>query len=131
MIVRTKKPRILIVDDSMEQQDMLTEMLLDNYDIISAFNGNQALRMARTDPQPDLILMDIIMPSPDGFEVCSILKAEERTEGIPIVLTSGMGDGRIGKKAAQSGASAYLNKPFSLLKLNATLDKFLTPLTIA
>lgn len=130
-IVRNRLPRILIVDDSMEQQDMLTEMLIDKYEILSAFNGNQALRIARQNPPPELILMDVIMPAPDGLEVCRMLAEDERTRPIPVVLTTGMGGGRIGEKAVQAGAVSYLKKPFSLKELYTTLEQALRPAAVS
>ena len=72
------KKNVLIVDDSMEQIDFLTEVLLENYNVISAFNGSKALELARNTPAPDLILLDIIIPAPGRLR--SLLSSKIRSQ---------------------------------------------------
>lgn len=118
--MNNKRGKILIVDDSMEQIDFLTEILVGNYDTISAFNGNHAIELARNTPQPDLILLDIIIPSPDGYEVCSILQSDKRTSDIPVILISGLSNN---KKELPPGVAGYLNKPYSITHLQNEIEK--------
>ncbi len=80
------KPSILIVDDTPENLDILKNTLMDEYMLRPALNGKLALKMAKMDPQPDLILLDIMMPDMDGYEVCRQLKADAKTCNIPVIF---------------------------------------------
>lgn len=115
--MNNQKARVLIVDDSMDQIDLLTEILIDNYDTISAFNGKQAIEIAGKFPQPDLILLDIIIPAPDGYEVCSILQSDKRTSSIPIILTTGLSGNNKCKDDLPPGVVGYINKPYNIGEL--------------
>ena len=118
-----KREKILIVDDSIDQIDFLTELLVGNYDTISAFNGKQAIELARKSPQPDLILLDIIIPAPDGYEVCSILQSDKKTSDIPVILITGL-SGDINKKnGLPPGATSYINKPYNIKDLQSEIQK--------
>ena len=76
-----KKPKVLIVDDTPENIQVLMGTLKDQYAIVAAINGEKALKMAIAEPRPDLILLDIMMPGMDGFEVCRRLKADPGNPG--------------------------------------------------
>ena len=76
MKVKSEKQHILIVDDSAENIDILVEALT-KYDLSIALNGKKALELARSEDTPDLILLDIMMPGMDGYEVCEKLKSDE------------------------------------------------------
>ncbi|MBI9100413.1 MAG: response regulator [Spirochaetaceae bacterium] len=119
------KHRILIVDDSMEQLDLLTEILIEKYEIISAFNGHQALKLAEREPKPDLILLDIIIPAPDGYEVCSILKSNESTRHIPVIMITGLSRENL-KRGLPPGAAGYISKPYNVKQLNDMIANHLT-----
>ena len=80
MVEVGRKPKVLIVDDTPENIQVLMETLKDQYTIVAAINGEKALKMAMAEPSPDLILLDIMMPGMDGYEVCRRLKAEEQVQ---------------------------------------------------
>jgi len=87
-----KKPKVLIVDDTPENIQVLMGTLKDQYAIVAAINGKKALKMALADPQPEVILLDIMMPGMDGFEVCRRLKADAATRDIPVIFLSALDD---------------------------------------
>lgn len=105
------KPRILIVDDSADNIHILIETLKADYTIIPAKNGEVALAKAQT-MKPDLILLDIVMPELDGYEVCRRLKGDERTKNIPVVFITAKSDAIDETKAFNLGAVDYITKPF-------------------
>jgi sigma-B regulation protein RsbU (phosphoserine phosphatase) len=80
---------------------------------MAAINGQQALKAARSDKPPDLILLDIMMPEMDGYEVCRQLKADENTQGIPIIFVTAMSQDSDETKGLEMGAADYLTKPIS------------------
>jgi putative two-component system response regulator len=81
-------PVILIVDDTPENVDVLAGILHEHYQIKIALNGPKALKIAQSDPAPALILLDVMMPEMDGYEVCSQLQADERTQRIPVIFVT-------------------------------------------
>lgn len=81
-----ERPRVLIVDDVRENLHALMNILRDEYAITAATSGEKALEMARRQPQPDLILLDIKMPGMDGYSVLSALKLDAQTADIPVIL---------------------------------------------
>src|SRR4030065_2712744 len=83
-----RKPKILIVDDTPENIQILMGTLKDQYTIVAAINGEKALKMALAEPRPDLILLDIMMPGMDGYEVCRRLKADEQVRHIPVIFVT-------------------------------------------
>lgn len=82
-----EKKTILIVDDTPANIALLRELLKDSYKIKIATNGIKAMGVAAVTPVPDLILLDIMMPEMDGYEVCKCLKADAQTNDIPIELS--------------------------------------------
>jgi CheY-like chemotaxis protein len=80
------KPTILVVDDTPANLQLMSGLLQEDYKVKAATSGEKALKIAFTDPQPDLILLDIMMPEMDGYEVCKRLKADEKTNQIPIIF---------------------------------------------
>ena len=118
----SRQPKILIVDDSPELLSFLTELLRDcKYDVHPAANGKQALQAARTSP-PDLILLDIKMPSMSGFEVCARFKADEALRDIPVIFLSGMNETAEKVKAFSVGGEDYITKPFQIEEVQARVD---------
>ena len=105
--------RILIVDDSPENIRLLAEILKNSYDIVVATSGEQALRRLEAAPLPDLILLDIVMPGIDGYEVISALKAGRETRDIPVLFLSSLDSERSESKGLELGALDYITKPFS------------------
>jgi Response regulator containing a CheY-like receiver domain and an HD-GYP domain len=111
MLEPAEKPTILIVDDTPDNLTLLCSLLGDGYRNKVATNGEKALRIARTAPHPDLILLDIMMPDLDGYEVCRLLKSDEVTRDIPIIFLTAKaqeGDETLGFRL---GAVDYITKP--------------------
>ena len=114
MTVRLSRPRILIVDDAPANIRILAEALRTDYEITFAINGEEALRLIESeDPPPDLILLDIIMPGMDGYEVCKRLKAAEETWNIPVIFITSKSEEEEEKKGFELGAVDYITKPFN------------------
>ncbi len=111
------KGKILVVDDEVNITQILEFSIgAEGYEVITAANGEEAIDKARHE-QPDLIILDIMMPKIDGYEACRILKANPLTKGIPVVLLTAKGrdiDKRLGYEV---GATDYIIKPFSPNKL--------------
>lgn len=113
---------ILVVDDRLENAALLFSILTDNgYEVRQVINGKQALNAAYYDP-PDIILLDIMMPDLDGYEVCRQLKQSEKTAQIPIIFLSAL-DGEIDKvKAFELGGVDYITKPFHVKEVLARVE---------
>ena len=109
-----KKNNILIVDDTPENLTVLLQMLKEQgYRVRPALSGKIALKAVQADP-PDLILLDILMPEMDGYEVCSVLKSNEYTSHIPIIFISALTEMKDIVKAFQAGGVDYITKPFQM-----------------
>ncbi len=104
---------ILIVDDTPYVITLLIELLSNEYEIKVANSGINAIRVASTQPPPDLILLDIMMPEVDGYEVCRQLKTEPQTRNIPIIFLTAMGEIEDEQKGLSLGAVDYIHKPIS------------------
>jgi serine phosphatase RsbU (regulator of sigma subunit) len=116
------RPKILIVDDEPLNVDYLEQELEDmDYDTVSASNGQEGLQQVAT-TQPDMILLDIMMPIMDGFEMLQKLKAEPDWRNIPVVIISAMNDMNSVVRGIQLGADDYLPKPFEPTLLKARLN---------
>jgi diguanylate cyclase (GGDEF)-like protein len=108
----SRQQKILIVDDATENIKMLTNLLRDEYTTFFAKNGKTALELARS-KQPDLILLDIVMPEMDGFEVCRALQDDQETSGIPVIFVSAKGEEGDETQGFEAGAVDYIIKPIS------------------
>ena len=105
---------VLVVDDTLENLELLSEMLKANgYKVRPVTGGVPALQAARRSP-PDLILLDINMPDMSGYDVCQRLKADDSLKGIPVIFISALGDSEDKVKAFQCGGVDYITKPFWL-----------------
>ncbi len=105
------QPRILIVDDVPANAKVLAELLSSDYIVSIAVNGHDAIETALL-TKPDLILLDIIMPGMDGYEVCKKLKADESSRKIPVIFLTGQTETESIKKGFEAGAEDYITKPF-------------------
>lgn len=103
---------VLVVDDTETNIDILVETLGDDYDVVVAMDGESALESVESD-SPDLILLDIMMPGMDGYEVCEKLKADEATKNIPVIFLTAMTEEQDEARGLQLGAVDYVTKPFS------------------
>ena len=115
----SSKKKILIVDDTPENIRMLAYMLKPNYSVSFATDGKKALKIAGAKNPPDLILLDIVMPGIDGYEVCRRLKSEKRTRNIPVILISAVNEDADETKGLELGAADYITKPFSMAIVKA------------
>jgi len=106
------------VDDIKANVDVLLEALRGEYKLSVAMDGESALRNAEKNP-PDLILLDIVMPGIDGYEVCRRLRASERTREIPVMFLSSLEDVQDKARGFEMGANDYLTKPFEILEVKA------------
>ena len=112
-----KKTSILIVDDEAKNIKLLKGMLASgNYDLYGAANGKEALKMV-TDISPSLILLDVMMPGIDGFEVCRRLKQDEKTRMIPVVMVTVLTEREHHVRAMEAGADDFLSKPVDQTEL--------------
>ncbi|MHB1459718.1 MAG: hybrid sensor histidine kinase/response regulator [Armatimonadota bacterium] len=114
-----RTPSILIVDDTPANLRLLTGMLRElGYKVRSVSDGQFALRTAKHDP-PDLILLDVMMPDMDGYEVCSLLKADGELSDIPVIFISALNETMDKVKAFQVGGLDYITKPFQIREVQA------------
>ncbi len=116
--------KILVVDDDPMNQDILDEILGEKYLITTADNGEEALDMLPK-LKPDLILLDIMMPGIDGYEVCRRVRGDSRFQFIKIVLVSGKAMIQERLKGYEAGADDYITKPFVEEELEAKVDVFI------
>ena len=126
MVEGAKKHKVLIVDDTPENIQVLMGTLKDQYAIVAAINGEKALKMAIAEPRPDLILLDIMMPGMDGFEVCRRLKADPGTRDIPVIFLSALDDTADKVKGFAEGAIDYISKPFHPEEVQVRVNTHLT-----
>ena len=108
-----KQRLVLVVDDDPTNITVISGVLKDSFRIKVATNGKQALAMARAPDKLDLILLDVVMPEMDGFEVCRHLKANPATREIPVIFLTGVTDAENEEKGFEIGAVDYIHKPFS------------------
>lgn len=119
MIFTHPRQKILIVDDAPSDIKILREALKSDYEIAFATNGPDALGVARSGEPPDLVLLDLMMPGMDGYELCERLKADEKTRGISVVFLTVRNEERFETKGFRLGAIDYITKPFSLQVVRA------------
>ena len=116
--------RILIVDDAKTNIDILVEALRGDYKLSVALDGEAALRSVEKSA-PDLVLLDIVMPGLDGFEVCRRLRAQESTHELPIMFLSALEDVKDKTRGFEVGGNDYLTKPFEILEVKARVRSLL------
>jgi diguanylate cyclase (GGDEF)-like protein len=116
---------ILIVDDVPANIHLLAEALRADHYIRVATNGPDAIQVSRQSPQPDLILLDAMMPDMDGFEVCRRLKESPETQNIPIVFVTAKDDAISEERGLGLGALDYITKPFNLPIVRARVRNYL------
>ena len=116
--------RILIVDDVKANVDILIAALRGEYKLSVALDGENALRNVERNP-PDLVLLDIVMPGIDGYEVCRRIRASETTREIPVMFLSSLEDVRDKARGFELGANDYLTKPYEILEVKARVRSLL------
>ncbi len=115
---------ILAVDDVRDNLDILVELLSVDYRVKAAPSGRIAMKIAEK-THPDLILLDVMMPEMDGYEVLKALKAKDETSGIPVVFVTANDNAEEQQKGIGMGAAGYLTKPVDPVKLKEICRKLL------
>ena len=122
---RQQAPKILVVDD---EEDVVTfikrALTMEGMEVVTAFDGLSALDTA-LEKEPDLIILDIMMPIMNGYEVCARLRLEDKTKNIPIILLSSAYTTDTVRQAKVAGGSGYVAKPFTPAELVGEIRKLL------
>jgi putative two-component system response regulator len=119
------KCRILVVDDVKMNIDALLAVIGDKYKVTAATSGQKALdNIAKK--APDLILLDVMMPDMDGYEVCQKLKRDPATKNIPVIFLTAMDEQQNKRRGFELGAIDYITKPFDALEINTRIRTHLT-----
>jgi CheY-like chemotaxis protein len=117
--------RVLIADDNEQNRELLDAYLADEgYEILMANDGQETLEVVAAQ-QPDLILLDIMMPRMSGYEVCEKLKADPETQSIPVLMVTALNETNDMEKAVQSGCDDFLTKPVNQLELKTRVRSLL------
>ncbi len=114
--VPPQKPRILIADDNLQGVELLEAYLGSNYDVATAADGEETLQKVKA-WQPDLILLDIMMPKISGFEVCKRLRADKTLSDVPILMVTALDQPSDIERAVDAGADDFLTKPINKIEL--------------
>ncbi|MBL7130856.1 MAG: response regulator [Candidatus Omnitrophica bacterium] len=117
--------KILVVEDDLVTQRVLSARLeINGYEVIAARDGEEGLRKARSE-NPDLVMLDLMLPKMTGYEVCRMLKFDDKYKKIPIIILSSLDQQDEREKAVQAGADAYFIKPFDLELLLVKIKDFI------
>ncbi|MFA0822139.1 MAG: response regulator [Methanomethylovorans sp.] len=115
-MIRSDLDRVLVVDDEPAIVDLMELYLKLDYEIIRAYNGKEALEKARSE-KPSVIILDVMMPDMNGYEVCKVLKTSVETQFIPIIMVTALSGKDEKIKGLESGADEFLSKPVNRLEL--------------
>ncbi|AFW96294.1 response regulator [Dolichospermum sp. UHCC 0684] len=116
---------ILIVEDSIVQREMMTDLLkASGLEVTHASDGAEALEAIHKAP-PDLVVLDIVMPRMNGYELCRRLKSDPKTQNVPVVMCSSKGEEFDRYWGMKQGADAYIAKPFQPIELVGTVKQLL------
>ena len=118
------EPTVLLVEDQQDVRKYIREKLSDRYNILEAKDGIEGLEMAKAE-MPDLIISDVMMPKKDGFELCRELKTDNVTSHIPVILLTARAEDADKLAGLETGADAYLIKPFNSQELNIRVRKLI------
>ena len=118
------KKKILIADDEQSIRLLVRRLLSQNYIVLEASDGEEAIDIARRE-NPDLILMDIMMPKVDGYTACHQITKGQATKAIPVVMLTGVGHELNKKLSWEVGATGYITKPFILQDLLDVINPLL------
>jgi signal transduction histidine kinase/DNA-binding NarL/FixJ family response regulator len=117
-------PLVLIIEDNQEILSYLSDYLGNRYQIIKAASGDEGVNMAVTHI-PDLIISDVMMPNTDGYELCDMIKNDERTSHIPVILLTARSSAESRIKGLETGADDYIGKPFDIKELEARVQNLI------
>ena len=115
------RPVLLVADDTLANLELVDGVLGGEYEVLVAANGQEALDTA-TAELPDLVLLDVMMPFMDGFEVCRRLKSDPRTAGIPVIFLTALADSEALLQGFKAGGVDYVSKPFCPEELEARVN---------
>ncbi|MEA5535902.1 response regulator [Crocosphaera sp. XPORK-15E] len=116
---------VLLVEDSPVQQEMISSILKKNgWNVVVVGNGVEALESIKQS-SPDLVVLDIVMPKMNGYEVCRRIKSDPKTENVPVVMCSSKGEEFDRYWGIKQGADAYIAKPFEDIELIGTIQQLL------
>lgn len=125
-MAKDTKYTILIVDDEPTNVAILNAMLNCDYKIKVALSGPDALKIATSSPNLDLILLDVVMDEMDGFEVCKKLKSNTLTSDIPVIFVTSLNDVKRHRKGIELGAIDFFEKPFSAPLIKKRIENHLS-----
>lgn len=117
----TRNPVVLIVDDDITTVKFIAEAIRDQYDVIFTLSAEDCLQKAMAEQKPDLILLDVKMPTVDGFQICEALKKSEETQNIPVIFITSAKLQEDQEKGFEMGAIDYITKPINVKILRARL----------
>ena len=120
-----EKKTVLVVDDAPANIQIVNSILKDIYKIRIATSGAKALELVKVAPPPDLVLLDVMMPEMDGYEVCTRLKLDSETRDIPVIFLTGQTEVEDETKGFDVGAVDYIHKPFSPAVVKARVQTHL------
>ena len=123
-VPREDFPMVLLIEDNRDVITYLSSFLSNEYVIVTANDGKQGVEKA-IQLTPDLVVSDVMMPEMDGFKVCELLKTDERTSHIPIILLTAKSDSKARLEGLSHGADAYLVKPFNRRELLIRIEKLI------
>jgi len=120
------KTRILVVEDEESLLKLETILLTTKgYDVTGVTDGMSALKVMESNP-PDLVILDIMLPEIDGFEVCTRIKANPQTSGIPVIMLTAKKNSQDLARGIQVGAAAYITKPFKSARVIEIIEELLS-----
>jgi two-component system cell cycle response regulator len=120
------KPRVLIVDDTQQHLDLYARGIAHIFGVLAATSGAEALQLAARE-QPDVIVLDVLMPGMDGWELCQRLRTSAATARTPIIILTGLDMPDTAERAARAGATAVLLKPCTPNELARKIAAVLQP----
>jgi two-component system alkaline phosphatase synthesis response regulator PhoP len=121
------KQKVLVADDELYIRLLVKDVLEPEFTVLEASNGEDAVNIAYNE-QPDLVLMDILMPKLDGYTACYAIKNNELTKDIPVVMLTGVGHELNRQLSKEMGATAYITKPFNPEELLDKARQYSSPL---
>jgi len=121
------KQKVLVADDELYIRLLVKDILEPEFTVLEAINGEDAVNIAYAE-QPDLVLMDILMPKLDGYTACYAIKNNELTKDTPVVMLTGVGHELNRQLSKEMGATAYITKPFNPEELLDKARQYADPL---
>jgi two-component system alkaline phosphatase synthesis response regulator PhoP len=125
--MNNNKRKVVVADDELYIRLLVKDILEPEFTVLEASNGEEAVRLSRIQ-QPDLVLMDILMPKLDGYTACYAIKSDELTKEIPVVMLTGVGHELNRQLSQEMGATGYITKPFNPADLLDKARQYASPL---